>query len=298
MVILNASAGNADHSPALTSDSLAAAFDKQNIAAEIEFAEPGRLVESAERALQRATGKEIDAIIVGGGDGTIRSLAAILAGSNIPLGILPLGTLNHFAKDLGIPIDLESAIGVVAERQVQRVDLGDVNGRTFVNNSSIGIYPFMVLDRDRRRQLHGMAKWTAMALALWRVLRRFPLRRITLIVQGTAEVHRTPCLFVGNNQYGISALSLGKRDRLDAGALWLHVAKPRSRGGFLWMVGRMALGFVDIGRDLTTLKADAVEIQAAASRLPVALDGEVEIIETPLRYEIRPRALTVFAPMA
>ncbi len=220
----------------------------------------------------------------------------MLAGSGVPLGILPLGTLNHFARDLGIPLGVDEAVAVIAAGHRRAVDLGEVNGAIFVNNSSIGIYPYMVLDRDRRQKLHGMSKWTAMALAFLRVMRAFPRRRVRVRAEGAAEAVRTPCLFVGNNEYGTHIFGLGKRQRLDAGALWLYLAKPRSAAGFLALVGHLALGRIDAARDLTVSEVRAAEIETATSRLPVALDGEVEILASPLRYRILPKALTVLAP--
>ncbi|MEO8669323.1 MAG: diacylglycerol kinase family protein [Bauldia sp.] len=300
VVILNKGAGkNAAAEGSLPLDeSLAAAFSAQGIAAEIVAPEPAGLTAAAEAALARARRKEIDAVVAGGGDGTIRSVAAVLADSGVPLGILPLGTLNHFAKDIGIPVDVDKAIGVIAERQIRAVDLGEVNGASFVNNSSIGIYPYMVLDRERRQKLRGMGKWTAMVLAFFRVMRAFPRRRIAVRADGATESLRTPCLFVGNNEYGTHVFSLGKRECLDAGALWLYVAHPKSPAAFLSLAVRIALGRIDAARDLTVLKVRSAEIAAAASRLPVALDGEVEILSSPLKYRIRPKALAVFAPLA
>ena len=128
---------------------------------------------------QRRSGRsqkrgETDAIVVGGGDGSIRTLASVLAGTDVPLGVLPLGTLNHFAKDLGIPLQVEEAAAIIAAGRTRVVDLAEVNGETFINNSSIGIYPYMVIDRERRRARHKLAKWMAMVPAFFRMLRHFP----------------------------------------------------------------------------------------------------------------------------
>src|SRR5688572_12855412 len=93
----------------------------------------------------------VDAVVAAGGDGTISSIAGVLAGGKVPLGVLPLGTLNHFAKDLGIPLDLSAAAKVILEGHVREVDVAEVNGHVFINNSSIGIYPQVVRDRDSQR---------------------------------------------------------------------------------------------------------------------------------------------------
>src|SRR5215213_6089188 len=132
-----------------------------------ELAEPGEL----RAAIRDALDTHPEALVAGGGDGTVSTLAAALAGTSIPLGVLPLGTLNHFAKDAGIPLDLQKAVETIAARHTRHVDVGRVNDRTFINNSSIGVYPSFVHFRERFRAA-GRSKWVASALAAVEVLRR------------------------------------------------------------------------------------------------------------------------------
>jgi diacylglycerol kinase family enzyme len=299
LVLVNAGAGTARHqSDEVLRAGLAAAFERAAVAAEFAFVPSRELGAAAEQARERAALGEIDAVVVGGGDGSVRTVAAVLAGTGVPLGILPLGTLNHFAKDLGIPVSLDAAVRVVAARQTRAVDVAEVNGQVFINNSSIGIYPYMVLDRERRREKHGLAKWTAMALAVVRTIRYFPRRRLSISAEGWTEPYRTPCLFVGNNQYRLAGRSLGRRETLDRGELCLYVAKHETPLGLAWLALRSALGLIDESRDLRTARASSAEITSRASRLLMALDGEATIVRPPLRYRTRPRALRVFAPSA
>ena len=216
----------------------------------------------------------------------------------MPLGVLPLGTLNHFAKDLGIPLAVEDAAATIAAGRTRMVDLAEVNGEIFINNSSIGIYPYMVIDRERRRAQHKLAKWMAMVPAFFRMLRHFPRRRLRISAKGFARPYRTPCLFVGNNEYGMELFTFGRRHRLDTGELWFYVVKPRTPLEFFWMVCRLCFGHLDQARDLDKFELAEAEIAAKTSRLPVALDGEVKIMHTPLHYRSRPRALRVFVPAA
>ena len=253
---------------------------------------------AAKRALVQAKRGEIDAVVVGGGDGSIRTVASVLAETSVPLGVLPLGTLNHFAKDLGIPLAVEEAAATIAAGALRVVDLAEVNGVTFINNSSIGIYPYMVIDRERRRAQHKLAKWMAMVPAFFRMLRHFPRRRLRIQAKGFARPYRTPCLFVGNNEYGMELFTFGKRERIDAGELWFYVVKPRNPAEFFAMVWRLCFGHLDQARDLDKFELAEAEISAKASRLPVALDGEVKVMHTPLHYRSRPRALRVLVPEA
>jgi diacylglycerol kinase family enzyme len=173
------------------------------------------------------------------------------------------------------------------------IDLGEVNGEIFINNSSIGIYPYLVIERDRRRARDGVAKWMAMVPAFVRMLRHFPRRRLRISAEGLARPYRTPCLFVGNNEYGMELFTFGRRHRLDASRLWFYVVKPRTPLAFFWMVCRMCFGRIEEARDLDRFELKEAEVGARASRLPVALDGEVTFMHTPLHYRSRAQALCV-----
>src|SRR5215212_650870 len=282
--LVNEMAGTVERSPDSFRNALADAFARHGISANLEFLPSEQIREVAERARARAERGEIDGVVVGGGDGTINTVAGVLAGTGIPLGVLPLGTLNHFAKDLGIPLDLDGAVAVIGTADPRPVDVAEVNGRVFVNNSSIGIYPYMVLDRERRRAQHGQAKWVATIWAVLRTLRYMPRRRLSIRAQGWTEPFRTPCLFVGNNEYGLAGTSLGKRARLDDGELWLYVARQQSRTSLVWLAVRAALGLIDQARDLRVLRVKSAEIDGRTSRLLVGIDGEVAVLRPPLRY--------------
>jgi diacylglycerol kinase family enzyme len=233
--------------------------------------------------------------VVGGGDGTVGSAAGLLAGTDVPLGVLPLGTLNHFAKDLGMPLEVERACAAIAARRTRRVDVAEVNGRVFVNNSAVGLYPYMVIDRERRQDHSGLGKWPAMTLAFLRAVRHFPRRRLRVCVEGWTRPYRTPCLFVGNNAYDMSLLSM-RRQRLDGGQLWLFVAGHQDRLAFMWLAARIAVGGLEREGNFETVSTPSAEILSRASRLHVSTDGEVQRLQPPLRYRSRPGDLVVFAP--
>jgi diacylglycerol kinase family enzyme len=154
----------------------------------------------------------------------------------------------------------------------------------------------MVIDRERRRATHKLRKWAAMAPAFIRMLRHFPKRRLSIAAEGFAKPYRTPCLFVGNNEYDTKLFNFGKRAHLDRGALWFYVVKPRSPWKFFLLVCRLCFGSLDEAKDIEMLRLREAVVDGRTSRLPVALDGEVEIMPTPLRYRIRPKALHVLAP--
>src|SRR5258706_1300385 len=262
-VLLNVMAGSVEgHAAEAIRDIVSSAFAARGIAADIEALPGGKLVDAANRALQQAKRNEMQAIVAGGGDGTIHTVASVLAGTGVPLGILPLGTLNHFAKDLEIPPDLDGAIGVISAAHGVNVDVGDVNGIIFINNSSIGVYPYMVLDRERLRRRAGLRKWVAMALAGLHMLRIFPVRRLRVHAEGWVEPCRTPCLFVGNNRYTLNLRAPRKRERLDGGALWFYIVTHQTRLSLLWFTFRSLLGLADTEHDLRVFGAKHAEISA------------------------------------
>ena len=235
-------------------------------------------------------------VVAGGGDGTISCVAGALAGSKTTLGVLPLGTLNHFARDLGIPTDLDEAAKLVATGKSRPVDVADVNGRVFVNNSAIGLYPLMVLDREAQQAHLGRSKRWAMAIAAARTLFRFSSRRLALTVNDRTAVVDTPLLFVGNNAYRTELPGAGTREAIDRGELFVLVLRPKSRLGFCLASIRALAGRAS--RD-DVVRIDGVEtLKVGSSRhmLAISLDGETVHMKPPLEYRIRPKALKVIAP--
>ena len=250
-----------------------------------------------EHVVRSAAAEGFDGIVAAGGDGTVSSVAGAAADAGIPLGVLPMGTLNHFAKDLGLPLKLEDAARVIAADHLRVIDLGEVNGRRFVNNSSIGLYPHIVSQRERQQERLGRGKWLAMLSAAVWAFRRYPTVRVTIDAGDRVLLPRdTPFVFVGNNWYQMRLLSLGGRSCLDNGELSLYVAVPTGRVGLLRLALRTLLGRLDQARDFESMCLPALTVETRKRTLKVALDGEVTRLEPPLEYRVVPRALSVFSP--
>jgi YegS/Rv2252/BmrU family lipid kinase len=289
-IIINPSARH----PATTSlaETLRERFAAHGAAVDIaELHDCGRLSESARRAA--ASGAKIVAAV--GGDGTVSCVAGAVVGTDAALGVIPLGTLNHFAKDLGIPPDLDAAVATIVAGHVRRVDVGEVNGRVFINNSSLGLYPTMVHHREQQQRL-GKRKWSAFMRACWTVLGRYSLIRVSVETDGARMNRKTPLVFVGNNDYHLTGLKLGTRDRLDAGRLAIYLTPDVGRFGLIWFAVRALFGHLRPERDLFCLQATSASINAKGRRVRVAADGEIDYFETPLEYRIRPAALAVVVP--
>jgi diacylglycerol kinase family enzyme len=292
-VILNASAGSVGVAEAsATVARVREAFERPHLDAEILAV--GH--ESIPEAVRKAVASNPDVVVLGGGDGTLNAGAAALAGGSIPLGILPLGTLNHFAKDMRISQDLDEAVATIERGSVLQVDVGEVNGRIFLNNSSIGLYPAAVAQREELRHRHGGGKWPAMFNACLDVFRRFPLLDVTVHAEERTVALRTPFIFVGNNRYDMSLFSLGTRTSLQEGELSLYLARNVGRMGLVRLAFRALIGRLEQDRDFQSFRLPAVEIRTRHRSLRVACDGEVVRMVPPIRYAIRPRALRVLAP--
>ncbi|HEV7913378.1 MAG TPA: diacylglycerol kinase family protein [Albitalea sp.] len=247
-------------------------------------------------AVQRALDMGCETVAAGGGDGTLNAVASHLVGSTTRLGVLPLGTLNHFAKDLRIPLDPAQALATIAAGHYVTVDVGEVNGQYFLNNSSLGLYPEIVHVRERQQQRLGRGKWVAFAWAAWNALRRYPFLTVRLVANGEASLNRTPFVFVGNNAYGMEGFQIGQRAALCDGVLSVYVADDTSRWRLLTLGVRALAGRLRQTREFRSFVAERLGVETPHRHLRVATDGEVRKLATPLRYRIHPRALRVIVP--
>jgi diacylglycerol kinase family enzyme len=233
-------------------------------------------------------------VVAGGGDGTVNAVAGKLASTDTPLGVLPMGTLNHFAKDVAIPLNLEGAVRNLFTGQVTKVDVGEVNGRVFVNNSGVGFYPHFVRQREEQEK-HGHVKRVAFLLTLRAIVRRyFRLRMKVHMDQAEALEHVTPFLFVGNNRYQTSGLQIGTRSKLNSGRLWVCTAPSAGRGNVIPIAMRTLVGRAT-DQELNAFEAEELWVEPGTKRVNVSVDGEVSIMDAPLRYRIRLSLLKIIS---
>lgn len=292
-IILNASAGSGDQEAARrTLTELFAA--ESELEAHISLARSGEEIVALAR--QAVADQDVQIVVAGGGDGTVNAVASELVETDKTLGVLPLGTLNHFAKDLHIPLDLEGAARNLIEGEAVKVDVGEVNERIFINNSSLGLYPSIVRHREQQQERLGRGKWFAALWATLKVFRRYPLFSVRLSADGQEFRRRTPFVFIGNNEYQMDTFNLGARSCLDAGQLSLHLTRDIGRWGLVRLAASALLGRLRAARDFDALCTKEVWIETRRRRLRVATDGEVAIMHTPLHYRVRPGALRVIAP--
>lgn len=291
-VILNRAAGTSAKTEAIDAR-VREAFAAAGAEARIEH--PSETQELS-AVIERAAAGDGEVVVAGGGDGTVSAVASALTGTGKTLGVLPLGTLNHFAKDLSIPLDLGAAVETIVRGRVAEVDVGEVNGRVFINNSSLGLYPRIVAHRQEQQEQLARGKWAAFIWATLGALRRFPFLDLRITLEGKQLVRRTAFLFVGNNEYQIAGFNLGGRKCIDRGNLGLYLTHRTGRLG-LFRLGLHALfGRVEQAEDFDAFCVQEATIEARRPQLLVATDGEVASLATPLYYRIRPRALRVMVP--
>jgi diacylglycerol kinase family enzyme len=216
---------------------------------------------------------DAEALGMAGGDGSLGSVAAVAMERGLPFVCVPFGTRNHFARDLGLdrddPIVALDAFGGTE----RRVDVGRVNGRVFLNNVSLGMYAQLVHEREEhRRRSETLARARAVAIALRHLSTR------GLSVDGKPIQCRV--LLVSNNAYKLDLLSVGERERLDEGLLYLYAGSGILRASW------------------TERSGERFTVDARAGSLRAAIDGEPERLETPLEFEIEPGALRVLVPPA
>ena len=289
-VIINANSGGVIEGD--TEVLLVEAFAAHGIDVKIHLANGGSEINKLARL---AAESDAEIIVAGGGDGTISTIAAEVVRSKKTLGVLPLGTLNNFSKDLLIPQDLAEAVRIIAEGYTCLIDVGEVNEHIFINNSSIGLYPNIIRRRERQQRL-GRGKWVA---ALWATLRMFrlsPFLKVRIKVGDMVFLRKTPFVFVGNNEYDMDLYKIGRRVEMDGGALSVYFLHRGGRWGVILLLFRTVFGMVKQWKDFEAVKTEETEIHTRRKRLHVAFDGEVRILESPLRYRIHPKALTVIVP--
>jgi diacylglycerol kinase family enzyme len=286
-VIVNVSGGAARRAAAGLKAQLETAFADAGQPIALELVEGPDIPAALERHA------DAPRVAVGGGDGTLGGAAGMLAQRGAELAVLPLGTRNHFAGQLGIPPDLPSAARLAASGTARAVDIGEAGERTFINNFSVGAY----VDLVRAREHSPLPKLLATIPATWRTLRKLRSRPFALAIDGARRAVETPLLFIGTNRYQSSDGRPGERVALDDGLLDCYAVAPLPRTALIAAALRTLIARPRMHRDfaLDTTGAE-IRIEGPGHALEAALDGERTRFDLPLAIRIRPRALRVVAP--
>lgn len=292
LVVVNARSGRLSLRQKMAA--LDAAFARCGQGPEIRVVRRGGLVAAAVAEGVRAG---FGTIAVGGGDGTLCAAAAPLVGTDRRMGVLPLGTFNYFARNLGIPPAIGASVAVLAEGRERRVSVGKVNGRIFLNNASLGVYARVLEQRERLYGHLGRSRIAAHLSVLFALARaRAPLfLRVT--VDGATRRRRTPMVFLANNPFQLTEFGLAGGQCLEEGRLAVYVAPDCRRLALLALAARLAFGRLRPQRDFELLCGAEVMVETNRPRRHVVRDGERERLPGPYRFQRRREALRVVAPL-
>jgi diacylglycerol kinase family enzyme len=280
---LNEEAGNAE-----------AARDALNkIGFELEPVRPPELENRLKQAIDHGTKR----ILIAGGDGTIATAAALVAKTDVEMAILPTGTLNHFAKDYGIPEDLGKAALVAGKGQVIRVDIGYVKDSVFLNTSSIGAYVRFVRDRERFEKRFGYS--IASAIAFLKTLSDIPMFTVTLEVDGVKKSYHASLVFIGVGERELKLPTLGNRVKNGKRGLHVMIVQGRTKARlFAVALAGIARGARGAERlpEFDEFLVESCRIDFTRRHATTGLDGELTTVQTPLDYRIERDALRLVVP--
>jgi diacylglycerol kinase family enzyme len=281
--IVNVASGSADEAR----EALAAsgAFDVHEV-------QPREIASTVKSIVGRGARR----ILVAGGDGTIATAAAALVDTPAELAVLPGGTLNHFARDLGISTVAAEAVALASGPACRGVDVGMVNGRIFLNTSSVGAYVRFVRVRENLERSFGYR--IASTLAAFRILFTLRLMAVEVVVDGQKRIYRTPLVFIGVGERGLQLPALGQRVADGRSGLHVMVVRGRSRARLLALgLAAVAKGIDSVSQtpEFESFIVDSLRIDMNAMGM-VAVDGEIVKLSPPLKYELKRDALSVVCP--
>lgn len=295
IVLLNRKAGTlrtGDSSAVV--NGIARAFAEAGAEARVRVLHPKAFAGAIEEALKE--GQKLDALIIGGGDGSLSHAARALAGTPLALGVIPLGTLNLFARGLHLPLDPVEAAAALSNARVWRVDMLQINGVGVLQHASIGLQPQIIRLREAMTHETRFGKMWKGALAWIKVLRRVPLLRISARTDGAAIERTTPAMLISNNPLPETPGAALVSDRLAGGKIGLYICTSSARRDLVALTLAVPLGAWRTTGLVEEIVAAEAEIQASKRRLLLSIDGELMHFRPPLKCSVARKCLSVLFP--
>lgn len=291
--VINVSSGP-DDNPDEFRQSLRDRLDKAGLTGDLHFGEGDELAD----IMEAAKDSDAEILLVGGGDGTIRHAARTAMQADMTLAILPLGTINLFARDLGLPLDWTKAVDALGKAEPTLVDTAEVNDTVYLCQSSIGLVPQLAKQRERMRDDGWLSSLLGLPARLAKALLYVRKRKLELSFADDDQTIQSWLTVVNNNQPDEPLKMMPRRSRLDRGHLAVHWANVDTRGGLLWLLFSYALNFMTANPHIQIRQVKAFEITSPNKQIEVGLDGEIMHMQTPLRFQIHPKSLRVLVPDA
>jgi diacylglycerol kinase family enzyme len=278
-LIINTSSGSRLHESEPIDDVLVRYFTAHGCDVELYMTEqfyalPQLTLKIATRHQNNASG----IIVVAGGDGTLNAVAQKLLHGKTPMGIIPLGTFNYFARALGIPLDPLEAANVVLNCDLHTIHVGRVNQSIYINNAAIGLYPRLIEQREHDHHRFGRFRFVAKISGLISLMREQQKLKLKLMIDGQIKPIESPLVFFGNNQFQLQEYNLKLAECAAQGKLAVVAITEISKLQTLKLVARLQ------------------RIESKARHMKVAIDGEIIYMQTPLNFSVLQSALTVIAP--
>lgn len=257
---------------------------------------PKQLPQFAQMAVERAR-QESGIVVAAGGDGTLNAVAAAVLPTGLPFGILPRGTFNYFGRTYGISRETDEALASLLDARIEPVQVGLLDGRPFLVNASLGLYPQLLEDREVYKKMLGRRRWVALLSALVTLARAPAQLTLDLLSHGQHQVMRTPTLVVGNNSLQLEQVGIPEVAHLEDNRLVAMIAKPV---GTLALYGLLLMGAIgrlgDTSRVISfSFESLTVRVRGRR-RIKVAMDGEIHWARTPLHFSVSPKRLQLLVP--
>ena len=246
--------------------------------------------------VDRAAREGFPTLVAAGGDGTICAVAAGALRHGRTLGVLPMGTFNYVARGLGLPEDLDEAVDLIAGGRSWPLSVGEVNGKLFLNNASLGLYPAILRQREGTYRRWGRSRIAAHWSVLKTVIRFHRPLSLRVVVDGAPIRRRTPLAFVARSAYQLELFGLNGADDVRAGRFALFLAPDCNRWGLLLFAVRLMWRSMEQGRDFDYFTGEEIEIATRKGRRLVARDGERERMRSPFRFRVLHGRLRIVAP--
>lgn len=250
-----------------------------------------------QQVLVRHHGDDHGVVVAAGGDGTLNAVASKLKYTDIPMGILPLGTFNNVARVLNIPQDLLQAAEVIATGTPKNVHLGTINDRIYLNNASLGLYPLFIQKREQYNQRLGRHTLNAYTSGLDVLIRDHKELKLSLTVDGQVYPVKTSLVFFGNNKLQLQEMNLNIAECAEEGHVAGIVVAKSDKLSLFRMLFQLIKGDLEHAKDVYSFAADQVVVDSKSKTLTVAVDGEIEELKTPLTLAVAKNALSIMVPV-
>lgn len=252
--------------------------------------------ETLDATVRHAIRDGFGTIVAAGGDGTVMGVAQAMLGSDRRMAVLPLGTFNYFARGLGLPEDPEAAARAILGGGTHPISVGTVNGKVFLNNASLGIYPSILKAREDVYRRFGRRR----IAAHWSVIKTFlrfqrPMQ-VAVRADGEARRYRTPLIFIARSAFQLESFGLHGAQDISDDRFAMFVARDGGRLALFRLAWRLVQKRIEVGRDVDYLAAREIEVETQNRKPLVAFDGEKSRMRAPLTFRILPAALQIVVP--